>query len=271
MTDPGPIAGVRRLVRPPSPVLTMLESRAMFEMGAFLAASPLLRLLGRGDRHPVLVLPGFTASDQSTGPLRWFLRSQGYWTHGWRLGANLGPTARVVKGLEDRLEELHARHGRPVSVIGWSLGGIYARALARSHPSLVREVITLGSPFRMETGDRSAVQGLWDSVSIRFATEVEELQVPEHAKPALTVPATAIYSRSDGIVRWYTCIEDEGPLRESIEVRGSHSGLGVNPSVLLAIADRLAQPEGTWKPFRAPFGMGHLYPRPATYQPRSAA
>ncbi len=241
----------------------------MFEMGAFVAASPVLRLLGRGDRHPVLVLPGFTASDQSTVPLRWFLRSQGYWTHGWQLGRNLGPTHRVLLGMEQRLVELHERHGRPVSIVGWSLGGIYARSLARRRPAMVRQVITLGSPFRMEVDDRSAASNLWDSLQGGFG-ELDEMLIPEHHKPKLTVPSTAIYTRTDGVVRWYTCLEDDGPLRQSIEVRGSHSGLGVNPAVLLAIADRLALPEGSWKPFRPPFATRHLFPRPATYRHTAA-
>jgi hypothetical protein len=248
----------------------LMESRAMFEMGAFVAASPVLRLLGRGDRHPVLVLPGFTGSDQSTVPLRWFLRSQGYWTHGWQLGRNLGPTHRVLLGMEQRLVELHERHGRPVSIVGWSLGGIYARSLARRRPAMVRQVITLGSPFRMEANDRSAASNLWDSLQGGFSSELDEMLVPERQKPKLTVPSTAIYTRTDGVVRWYTCLEEDGPLRQSIEVRGSHSGLGVNPAVLLAIADRLALPEGSWKPFKAPFGMGHLFPRPTTYRQAAA-
>ena len=136
-------------------LLQLLESRAMFEMGAFLAASPLLRIIGRGDRHPVLVLPGFTADDRSTVPLRWFLRSQGYWTHGWHLGSNYGPTRRIIQGLDERILEIYERHERKVTVIGWSLGGIYARMLARRQPDSVRQVITLGSPFRMVEGDHS--------------------------------------------------------------------------------------------------------------------
>src|SRR5437870_1661144 len=133
-------------VRAPDRLLLWLEQRALFELGALVAASPWLRLLGRGDQHPVLVLPGFTASDVTTTPLRWQLRSWGYWAHGWQLGRNLGPTPAVLEGLVDRLLTLHERHGRKVTLIGWSLGGIYARELARQFPDSVRSVITLGSP-----------------------------------------------------------------------------------------------------------------------------
>src|SRR5580765_5312938 len=132
--------GIRRLA---------LEQRIVYELGAFAAASPLLRAVGRGDRHPVLVLPGFSASDQSTAPLRSIIRSQGYWVHGWRLGRNIGPTPEIVTGMIERLQMLNDRHQAKVSVIGWSLGGIYARMMARLYPEAVRQVITLGSPYRV--------------------------------------------------------------------------------------------------------------------------
>ena len=179
----------------------------------------------------------------------------------------MGPTRRVVDGLGVRLAEVHERHERPVTVIGWSLGGIYARLLARRQPEMVRSVITLGSPFRMVDGDHSAAERLWQSVEHRFpVSERAEMYLPEDDKPPLSVPSTAIYSRTDGVVRWYTCIERAGDLRENIEVRGSHSGLGWNPAALVAIGDRLAQPEGTWRPFRPPFGTAHLFPRPDVYR-----
>jgi pimeloyl-ACP methyl ester carboxylesterase len=257
----------RRIVPAPPAWLTLLEQRAILELGGFMAASPVLRLIGRGDRHPVLVLPGFTASDRSTVPLRWMLRGQGYWVHGWQLGQNLGPTPRVVDGLVARLHEVHQRQGRKVSIVGWSLGGIYARELARRHPELVRQVVTLGSPFQMRLGDRSAATTLFEALQGQFdPAYLEPLAVSETDRAPLLVPATAIYSRGDGVVRWYTCLERPGPQRENIEVRGSHTGLGVNPAVLIAVTDRLAQREGTWRPFRAPPGLGHLFPRPEAYR-----
>lgn len=255
--------GQRRPVGAPSPRLTAMENRAVFELGALAAASPALRLLGRGDRHPVLLLPGFTASDASTRPLRWFLRGQGYWVHGWGMGRNLGPTPKVVDGLVARLHELHSRHHRPVSVVGWSLGGIYARHLGRTFPDMVRQVITLGSPYQSRQGDRSAVSWLWESRQVAFDHEFIARFNSVDVEEPLPVPATSVYSRTDGIVAWQLCREHDGPRRQSIEVRGSHSGLGFNPAVLYVIADRLAQREGTWKPFTPMPGLGYWFPEPA--------
>ena len=125
----------------PSLVLFLTDlQRAIAEVGLHLAAQPILRSAPLGDGHPVLVLPGFYGDDLSTLLLRRFLRSRGYWTHGWRLGRNLGPTPEVVDGLGQRLDAIVDRHGRPASIIGWSLGGIYARELARRSPEAVRQV-----------------------------------------------------------------------------------------------------------------------------------
>jgi hypothetical protein len=251
-----------RCVRAPSPVLLALEQLAVLEFGAFLASSPFLRAAGRGDRHPVLVLPGFAASDRSTVPLRNVLRSHGYWVHGWGLGRNVGPTADIVEGLEKRLVTLNERHGVKVSLVGWSLGGIYARELARLHPEAVRQVITLGSPFRLREGDRTNASALANRLSHLFVPMSDDAAWPEDERPPLTVPVTNIYTRTDGVVRWHVCIDSDGPQRENIEVRGSHTGLGHNPAVIVAIIDRLAQPEGEWRPFRPPRHLTHAYPRP---------
>jgi pimeloyl-ACP methyl ester carboxylesterase len=242
-----------------------MEARWPLEAAAFCAVRPMLRAVGRGDEHPVLVLPGFTADDVSTGPLRWTLRAHGYWVHGWRLGRNLGPTARTVDGMRTRIDELYEHHGRRVTLLGWSLGGVYARLLARERADHVRQVITLGSPYRMEPGDRSTVQGLWDRMAPLHDGELAFRDVAEGARPRLTVPATSIYSRSDGVVPWQLCIDEVGPIAENIEVRGSHIGLGVSAAVLVAVLDRLAQRETAWRPFRAPLGIRHWYPPAATW------
>ncbi|MEM9513715.1 MAG: alpha/beta hydrolase [Actinomycetota bacterium] len=256
--------------RRPSWDLLALEQRAPFEFGAFLASSPLLRMIGRGDEHPVLVLPGFTASDASTRPLRDVLRSQGYWAHRWRLGRNLGPTVEIIEGMRARVVELSDRHQRPVSIVGWSLGGIYARALARGMPDRVRLVITLGSPFRMRPADRSNASGLYTRLRELHIEPPAELLVPEEELPPLSVPSSAIYSRTDGIVDWRACIDAPGPHRENIEVRGAHYGLGFNPAVVYAISDRLAQGPDDWRPFEAPVWLRAAFPRPAYWSPSAA-
>jgi pimeloyl-ACP methyl ester carboxylesterase len=261
--------GESHSVRPPRPALQMLEAAWLpLEAAGFWAIRPFVRRLGRGDQHPVLILPGFAAGDRSTAPLRWALRSQGYWVHAWGLGRNIGPTAHAVNGMRTRLQQLHAQHGRTVTLIGQSLGGIFARVLAREQPDAVRQVITLGSPYRMVEGDRSAAQGLWRQVQHLHDGGLELQRLREQDRPPLVVPATSFYSRTDGVAPWQTCIDEKRDEAENIEVRGSHIGMGVNPAVVLAILDRLAQPEGDWRPFSAPAILRSWYPRPANWHPR---
>ncbi len=243
---------------PPSRALLLLEVRAMAELSAFFAMAPLMSGAPRGDGHPVLVLPGLSASDASTRPLRAFLRALGYHVHGWKLGPNFGPRPGVEDAMQERLAELHARHGRKLSLVGWSLGGVFAREMARRAPSQVRDVITLGSPFAGAPRASNAWQ-LYEAVSGR---RVEDWADRERMKTAPPVPSTAIFSRSDGVVAWQGCLERPGPEAENIEVEGSHCGLGHNPVVLYAIADRLAQPEGQWRPFERSGLRGLVYPDP---------
>jgi alpha-beta hydrolase superfamily lysophospholipase len=197
----------------------------------------------------VLVLPGFMASDFSTRTLRRFLAERGYAAHGWKLGRNTGPSERVVSGLAERLAELRRRYDRRVSLIGWSLGGIYARELARHFPAEVRQVITLASPFRAP--EASNVPRFLVG---RRGAHPSEAALRERLSAPLAVPTTSIYSRSDGIAAWRSCLVEAGPLSENIEVESSHLGIGHHPVVLLTIADRLAQKEEAWKPFRTPSG-----------------
>lgn len=257
--------GLRPIRRPPT-LHALMESRALFEFGAFVAGSPLLAMVGRGDGHPVLVIPGFASTDASTRPLRRALRAHGYWVHGWQHGRNI-PSEAVFSELPATLSALHERHGTKLSIVGMSLGGVYARELARTQPGAVRQVITLGSPFRMRPGDRSTLSGLLD----RFGPALPELpgrELPEQERPPVPVPVTCIYSRTDGLVRWHASIEAEGPERENVEVRGSHSGLATNLSVLVVILDRLAQPEGEWTPFRRTALRRQVYAAPVWWQPR---
>ncbi len=252
-----------RPLRPPAQRLLMMEQRAVFELGALLASTPFLRLVGRGDRHPVLVMPGFTATDHSTVGLRYLMRSWGYWAHGWGLGRNVGPTHDVLAGIRDRLEALHDRHGARVSLVGWSLGGLYARYLARQMPDKVRNVITLGSPLQMTQGDRSNASGIADRLQHLF--DPAFIVMADHERGPLPVPATSVYTRTDGVVRWQVCLDIADETHENVEVRGSHAGLGFNPAVIYVIADRLGQPEGTWRPFRPPLPLRMLYPQPASF------
>lgn len=246
-----------------APALTLFLSepgRAGAEMGLFLATRPLRTTLPTGDGHPVLLLPGLLADDATFLPMRQVLRSLGYRTHGWRLGRNIGPTFAAVRGMETRIDELADRYGRPVSLIGWSLGGVYARALARRKPEHVRQIITLGSPIRMAHRGQTRASGTFE----RFAhLHAEHPAYPlEHGLPPLDTPATSIYSRSDGIVHWTACLDVPGPFAENIAVRSSHLGFGHHPAAIWAVADRLAQREHEWAPFRPPPLLRPLFPRP---------
>jgi hypothetical protein len=243
-------AGRTRAVRPGRGLLLTEPARSTMEFGATAALLPILRRAPRGDGHSVLVFPGLMASDYSTRLLRWYLRDLGYRAHGWKLGTNVGPTDEILDGIVGRVRAVHRASGRPISLIGWSLGGIYAREMARRFPDAVRQVITLGSPFAMTDRRQSNARGMYEAFSPTHSARIEGLRVPEDQRPPILVPATSIYSTADGIVPWQSCVDRPRSRAENIRVPGSHIGLGHNPRVLQIIADRLAQPAGAWKPYR---------------------
>ena len=244
-------------VSPPLRLYLTEPARGLVDLAALPLATPWLAVAPRGDGHGVLVLPGLLASDMSTAPLRRFLRRLGYQVCGWDLGRNVGPTDAVLEGMPQALAACFGRVGGPVSLVGWSLGGIYARELAREHPEQVRQVITLGSPFGHSDPRRSRAEGAYfrrrhlHSANGRMPTR-------EQVARPIDVPSTAVYSRHDGIVSWRNCIEEETELHRNIEVRCSHLGYGVDPATLWAIADRLAAPAGA--AFRPPALLRPLYP-----------
>lgn len=240
--------------RRPSKILMLLEGRAGLEWASTAMALPwLLRCVPRGDGHPVLVLPGLIATDASTAPLRRFLRGRGYAVQGWKQGRNLGPREGVVEKMHETLADMHATSGRKVSVIGWSLGGVYARELARTAPQLVRQVITLGSPLYGDAHDTNA-SGVYRRVSGRTAAQDQGFR----GQTAPPVPTTSIYTRTDGVVGWGCSVEWQGPQTDNIEINSaSHTGLGVNPLVWYAVGQRLAQAEDAWAHF-SPKGMARL-------------
>jgi pimeloyl-ACP methyl ester carboxylesterase len=166
--------------------------------------------------------------------------------------------------LRERLTEIHQRSGRKVSLVGWSLGGIYARDLALQLPELIRSVITLGSPF---AGDITAsnARGVYEALSGETLQDVSAEDLSALAGE-LPVPTTSIYSRSDGIVNWRTCLVRTSDRAENIEVHlASHIGLGVNAAVLWAVADRLAQAEDQFRQFdrSGPFAIAYAPPERA--------
>jgi pimeloyl-ACP methyl ester carboxylesterase len=247
-------------LKPPSKTLLFMEWRALHELGAFAAAWPLLRLAPRGDGQPVLVIPGLVASDVSTRPLRAFLKSHGYPVHGWGLGRNFGLRPGVQDNMMARLDELYRRYDRKISLVGWSLGGVYARQLAKLMPQQVRQVITLGSPF---AGHPRATNA-WRIYELASGQRVDQrdLQFGGRIEEPPPVPTTAVYSRTDGVCAWQCCVEKEAPQAENIEVEGSHCGLGHHPAAVYAVADRLAQPETDWQPFDRSGWRSAFYPDP---------
>jgi pimeloyl-ACP methyl ester carboxylesterase len=243
----------------PSMGLLLTEpARSLADLVTLPLAAPWLAFAPRGDGHGVLVLPGLLASDSSTALLRQFLRRLGYDVRGWHLGRNLGPTDEVLDGLPARLAELASLTGGPVSVIGWSLGGIYARELARQRPGQVRRVITLGSPFALTDSRQSHADRAYQRRSSLHAAG--RVPTREQVSQPIGVPSTAVYSRRDGIVSWRTCIEPETDLHQNVEVRCAHLGFGVDPATLWLLADRLAVPAGQRRQFRPPAALRSLYP-----------
>ena len=222
-----------------------LEMRAPWELGIALAAYPFMRKAPAGDGHPVLVFPGLAAGDVTTVVIRRFLSDLGYAAHAWEQGLNFGPRPGVLEACMERITQLRAEHGRKVSLVGWSLGGVYARELAKLMPDDVRLVVSLGTPF---TGSPKATNA-WRVYQL--ISGEKEIDAARYASLRETprVPTTSIFSRSDGVVAWQCSVEQETATSENIEVHASHVGMGLNPTALYAIADRLAQPEGAWQRF----------------------
>ena len=245
-----PPAGLPRRLR------ALLELRAPLEFGLLLASWPLLTRAPRGDGHPVLLLPGFGAGDYSLEALRSFLRGRGYEAETWGLGTNVGFQRRYTRVIEQKLRYLHHRHGRKVSVVGFSLGGVFAFYAAHAVPECVRLAITLGSPLRLDP-DRPpppAVRALYRALARPHGPTLHQAHSRRRAlRTVPPVPSTCIYSEGDGVVPPHQATLDGDPgSHENLRVPGSHTGLAMNPVALWIVADRLAQKEGRWKPFRAP-------------------
>jgi pimeloyl-ACP methyl ester carboxylesterase len=241
----------------------LAEPRALFEFNSSLLLSPLLLQAPRGDGHPVLTLPGFLASDLSMAPMRRYLKELGYDPHAWRMGRNFGGVYGKRKALRELLTGIHEATGRKVSIVGWSLGGVYARDLALQVPDMVRSVITLGSPFANDIRATNATK-LYELLSGEGVDDIPGLR--EAIAGDMPVPASSIYSRTDGIVNWRTSLVRPSATAENIEVHlASHIGLGVNPAALWAVADRLAQGEGAFRHFdrSGPFAIAYAPPENA--------
>jgi pimeloyl-ACP methyl ester carboxylesterase len=234
-------------IRPPSPWLMLLEGRAPWEYAATLVVMPWLSRLPAGDGHPVIVFPGLGASEQSTRLMRDFLGGLGYAVYDWGLGRNR-PRDGLMEACRERVLEVASRHQRKVSLVGWSLGGVYARELAKQLQAQTRCVITLGSPFsgHVRATNVARAYELYSGRPLRHdPVRAERLKRPP------PVPTTSIYSKTDGVVAWQCSLNEDAPHTENIEIQASHLGLGVNPLALYAVADRLRQDPVHWQRFDA--------------------
>ncbi len=237
----------------PSLLSTLLEVRSLTSVLSLTLTSPTLATLPKGDEHPVLVIPGFTAGDIETIFLRKYLKSRNYRVHTWNLGRNVGPNAGLEQRLVEKVKSLTEVYGKKVTLIGWSLGGIYARHLGHAVPEHVRQVISLGSPFAFTDTMNEAspiILSLLHFVTGRKTDELVDRRFTKYWRRTPPVPTTSIFSYTDGAVHWKSCIDPLDHERaENVRVPGSHAGLIANPLVFSILADRLAQDPDEWQPF----------------------
>ena len=234
-------AEVGGLGHPSGPPAT---ATALAELGSPLAgvrlvgALPRLLRAPRGDGHLVVDIPGWQAPELSGAPLRGYLRHLGYDARSWGFGTNTGDPRRDVERLARRVRELVDAKGEPASLVGWSLGGVIAREVARRHPDVVRRVITYGTPVtggaRHTSVARSSNAGA-DAHADRVTRRLD-------AESPIRVPLTVLFSRRDGVVSWQACIDRSTPSAEHVEVSSTHLGMGFDPDVWTVVADRLARP-----------------------------
>jgi hypothetical protein len=268
---------IMRRMQPPSLVNTFFEAAwlALEVVSLPLTKSMLRGEVPDGDGSPVLVLPGILNNDVMTAPLRGFIEELGYKTYAWDGGLNIGFSKNTAKHLADRLNKIYRDTGKKVALVGHSLGGIYARELAREFPEKVSKVITMGSAFGVDNELRAITPAL------RLVFHASALNNPAATDQAIIkrslipppVPTTSIFSRADGLVDWHACLNPKARRAENIEVQGGHVGVFMNPGALLALADRLAEPVNGWKPFDpSKYNLGYgnptIYTGPVPDRPR---
>ena len=250
----------------PKTAHSVLEVRALFELALLPWSLPVLATAPPGDGHPVLLLPGFMGSELSLIALEVFLRNRGYAVETWGLGRNVGFHSKHAAALEQKIRHLHHKTGRKVSLVGWSLGGVFALYGAHQVPECVRNVVTLGSPVTVDAGGSNSpplVKAMYRLIAHPMGPAAHTMQ-PRAKKlrerKALPMPLSCLYSLSDGVVPpQEATIEGDASCHENVRVPGSHTGLGFNAVVLWIVAERLSQPDGAWQPFQPAGPMGWTY------------
>ncbi len=241
---------------PPSLLASVLEARVFYELALLPCSLPMLSMAPQGDGHPVLLLPGFMSSELPLTALETYLRDRGYAVETWGLGRNVGFQPRHAEAIEQKIRFLHHRSGRKVSLVGWSLGGVFALYGAHQASECVRQVITLGSPVSVDPEGSASpplVKAMYRLIAHPIGPQAHAMQ-PRARKlrrhEPLPMPVSCLYSLSDGVVPPQEATMDGDPSRhENVRVPSSHIGLGFNPMVLWIVAERLSQPEGRWTPF----------------------
>jgi pimeloyl-ACP methyl ester carboxylesterase len=201
-----------------------------------------------GDGHPVVIFPGLGTDGKSVATLRARCRALGYDAFDWGQGFNTGPQGDLdtwLHTLKSRVIDLLGGHTQPATLIGWSLGGLYARELGKLMAPYIRQVITMGTPFNA-AADHTNVGWLYRLLNGSSSPINPSLNLRLRTPPPMRT--TSIYSRSDGVVAWQTCRHHKrSHLVHDIEVGGSHVGMNWNRDVLAVVADRLGQQPGPWR------------------------
>jgi len=224
----------------PDPINRFFELRAPLEWATLPLSTPYLLTTPKGDGRPVLLAPGYMAGDGSMLPLELYLKHLGYAASSWGLGTNRGDVEVDIQRLGEVVEDLcELSDGEPVTLIGWSLGGVVAREVARLFEPCVREVITMGTPI--VGGPKYTAVGKLFARNQGLNLDEFEIEVHERNSVGLSQPITSIYSKLDGVVGWQASIDVYNPQARNIEVSASHLGLGGSPRVWRIIADTLGE------------------------------
>lgn len=239
---------MRYFQKKPSLFWTLTDGpRAGFEWINFKLKQHSLLQLPKGDGHAVIFFPGLLGDDSSTRPMRQLFTDLGYKTYGWDLGQNLHFNDERETKMNALVERIYKKYGQKVSLIGWSLGGVFAREIAKSNPDMVRNVITLGSPISGDL-DHTHAKRIYEIYNGKPDTVMKNRLTKIPIAPS--VPTSCLYSKRDGIVSWKGAMQiTEQKQTENIHIRSSHIGFGLNPKAMVIIANRLAQKEGEWQPY----------------------